>query len=68
MKTEMKCAYCGTVRDKVMFCIGASTDPDWVMHEGTGKISCPVCWERGRADGQAAVDRHCASFGYRQGE
>lgn len=58
--TEIKCAYCGRVREKLMFVIGASKDVDWVMWEGTGKMSCdnPVCWEKGKSEGQKAIERH----------
>ena len=62
---QMKCEYCGAVRDRVMFCIGASKEPDWTMHEGTGKIACPDCHEKGVSEGQAAVKRHCESLGYK---
>ena len=40
------CAYCGKVKPKgpgYDFVIGASRTPDWVMVEGTGKMSCPDC-------------------------
>jgi hypothetical protein len=60
LSIEIKCAYCGRVREKQMFVIGASKDVDWVMHEGTGKMSCddPVCWELGREEGRLAIERH----------
>lgn len=55
---ELVCDYCGTKRDEMMFVIGASKEKDWVMWEGTGKVSCPDCWDKGRQDSINAVDRH----------
>lgn len=64
MSKEMICTYCGKERDKVMFVIGASREVDWVINEGTGKISCddPVCWQKGRDEGQARIDAHFKSI------
>ncbi len=45
-KMEVKCEYCGLVREKDIFVIGASTKNDWCMHEGTGKMSCPDCYQK----------------------
>ena len=56
---KLTCEYCGQVKEKFSFMIGASLEADWVMNEGTGKISCPDCFEIGRKEGQAAVNRHC---------
>ncbi len=47
-KRLLVCEYCGAIRDQVMFCIGASNKPDWVMWTGTGAVSCPDCWEEGK--------------------
>ena len=57
---KLECAYCGKIREKVMFVIGASREPDWVMVEGTGKITCPDCWDKATAAGRDAVDGHVA--------
>lgn len=54
---KLVCTYCGKVKEEVSFYIGASPDHDWVMNEGTGKISCPDCWEKGREEGQEAIHR-----------
>jgi len=54
----IKCDNCGRVRKKVMFVIGASKKPDWCMIEGTGKMSCPDCYEKMSLEGQDAIDRH----------
>lgn len=52
------CAYCGAEKEGISFCIGASREPDWVMVEGTGNMTCPACWEKATQEGVAAVDRH----------
>ena len=59
---KMTCAYCGAVREQIMFCIGASKKADWVLQEGTGKVSCPACWERGKEEGREAINNHIAAF------
>ena len=65
---EIKCDYCGKVRsgNNQMFVIGASKEPDWVMIEGTGKMTCPACHPKAVEDGQRAIDRHCEAMGYRR--
>ena len=57
------CDYCGTQKEGLGFFIGASLAPAWTMIEGTGKMSCPDCWERARSEGREAVERHCQSIG-----
>jgi len=59
---KMTCAYCQTEKQEISFCIGASREPDWVMHEGTGKVSCPKCWNIGKKEGHEAVEKYIASF------
>lgn len=49
---ELKCQYCGKVKGEVSFYIGASIEPDWCMVEGTGKITCPDCYEKAQAEAQ----------------
>ena len=56
------CAYCGKTKEGLSFVIGASREPSWMMVEGTGKLTCPNCWEKARAEGKAAVDRHINQF------
>lgn len=58
---KMVCEYCAAVREEVMFCIGASKAADWVMHEGTGKVSCPNCWEIGKKEGREAIEKYVTS-------
>lgn len=65
MSKGMICEYCGAKREQVYFCIGASRKPDWVMNEGTGKISCPDCFEIARAEGSKAIDKHVANHNAR---
>ena len=55
--SKMTCEYCGVVKYEVMFAIGASLGPDWCMHEGTGKISCPGCHETALAEAQAVIEK-----------
>lgn len=55
---KLKCNYCGKVRDKVMFCIGASREKDWVMWEGTGAVSCPDCWEFAKEHSRKVIDNY----------
>lgn len=55
---KMVCDYCGAVQEKVQFFIGASNVPAWVMNEGTGKVSCPNCFEKGKAEGRLRVQAH----------
>jgi len=56
---EIKCAYCGKVREdgKVMFIIGASKEPDWVMVEGTGKMTCPICHPVAVKEARDVIDK-----------
>ena len=57
---KMICDYCGKEQEKIMFMIGAAKTmgENWIMHEGTGKISCPEHNEQGTAEGIKAIDRH----------
>jgi len=55
-KNKLVCAYCGKVRDRVMFCIGASVKPDWTMVQGTGKVTCPDCYDK--AMGEATIRKN----------
>lgn len=54
------CAYCGKRKEGIGFFIGASLpkDKDWTMWEGTGKVSCPSCHEKGAKESGEAVGRH----------
>jgi len=54
----LTCAYCGAIKQEIIFCIGASNGKDWCMVEGTGKMTCPTCYDLAMADGQAAITRH----------
>ena len=51
------CEYCGAEKAGLSFYIGASREPAWTMIEGTGKMACPVCWQRATQDGQEAIHR-----------
>ena len=50
-----RCAYCGAEKVGISFFIGASKEPDWTMVEGTGKITCPDCYDKAMAEGQAKI-------------
>ena len=43
---KLKCEWCGKEKEEISFYIGASTKPDWCMVEGTGKITCPNCYDK----------------------
>ncbi len=49
------CEYCGKEKEGLSFCIGANNKPDWTMVEGTGKMTCPDCYEKAMAEGQEAI-------------
>jgi len=55
---QLTCAYCGAVKEEIVFCIGASSGPDWCMMAGTGKVTCPACYEKAMAEERAAIERH----------
>jgi hypothetical protein len=54
----LKCDNCGQTRDRVMFVIGASREPDWCMHEGTGRVSCPNCYPLEAERARLAIEKH----------
>lgn len=63
MSRERKtiCEYCGAEKEGLSFIIGATSKPDWVMVQGTGKMACPDCSSKAMAEGDAAIDRHIAA-------
>lgn len=61
-KDSITCAYCGATKNDTSFFIGASKEPDWTMVEGTGKMTCPKCFEKAVAEGQARIKAHVRSF------
>lgn len=52
------CNYCGRKKEGLSFWIGASNKPDWTMVEGTGKMTCPDCYEKAMKEGREAINRH----------
>ena len=55
---KLTCAYCGKVKAEFSLFIGAkSKEPDWCMHEGTGKVSCPDCYSQAQYEA-AQVSSH----------
>ena len=55
---KLTCEYCGKVKDEVIFIIGASSKPDWCMHAGTGKMSCPDCYDIAQKEATERIDAH----------
>lgn len=54
-RDDQKCAYCGKINTSNGFYIGASLEPAWTMHEGTGKLACPKCDEQARLEARAVI-------------
>jgi len=59
--SQLVCDYCGAVKKEISFFIGASIKADWCMIEGTGKMTCPACYDKAIAEGRAAIDKHVQS-------
>lgn len=55
---NLTCAYCGAVKKEIIFCIGASSKKDWCMIEGTGKMTCPECYDTAMGEGRMAIEQH----------
>lgn len=64
MKDSIKCAYCGKVKNKVEFIIGAGrTDKDgktddFCMVYGTGKMGCPDCYPEAKREADDRINQH----------
>jgi len=65
MAQKLKCEYCGKVKEDFTFFIGASKEPDWTMIEGTGKITCPDCYEKALKEGNERIENHIKNFNAR---
>ena len=59
---KVVCAYCGKEKVGGGFVIGASLKPDWTMVNGTGKMTCPDCYDKAVSEGQAKIQCHVASI------
>jgi hypothetical protein len=59
------CEYCGKEKEGLSFVIGASSKPDWCMIEGTGKMTCPTCYEKGMKEGQEAIEKYITNWNAR---
>ncbi len=46
------CEWCGVEKQGLGFFIGATLQPDWCLVEGTGKMACPQCYPKARAEAQ----------------
>jgi hypothetical protein len=60
MPDKLTCTYCGKQREQFVLAIGASLTKDWVIWEGTGKVSCPDCWEQAKEESANAIEMHIA--------
>ena len=52
------CEYCGAKKEGLSFCIGASNKAEWTMIYGTGKMTCPACYDKAQAEATALIDAH----------
>jgi hypothetical protein len=59
---KLKCEYCGAEKEEFSFCIGASNKPDWTMIEGTGKITCPKCYDVAVKEGKEKIEKYIKNF------
>lgn len=55
---KIQCAYCGAEKQEVSFFIGAAKEPDWTMIYGTGKITCPDCYNVAEKEGKERIEKH----------
>ena len=55
------CEFCGKTKEGLSFFIGASKEPDWTMVEGTGKITCPECYEKAMKEAEEMMKKVTAS-------
>jgi len=65
MNEKLTCEFCGKEKDEFSFIIGASSKPDWCMIEGTGKMTCPECYEIASKEGSDAIDNYIANHNSR---
>lgn len=56
-KNGIVCAFCGKEKTEVTFTIGASTKPDWCMVYGTGKMTCPDCYDEAQRQADDLADK-----------
>ena len=54
---EVKCNWCKKVKSDNSFIIGASSEPDWVLVYGTGKMTCPDCHAIALKDADKAFNK-----------
>lgn len=62
------CSYCGKEKQADSFVIGASKKPDWTLHFGTGKYSCPECFDQAKEEAAEAVKKHIEQFNQKSKE
>ena len=52
----MNCNYCKAINKEKGFMIGAGSESEWVLHEGTGKMTCPKCHNIGLAEATKVIE------------
>lgn len=59
MRDKLVCSYCGEEKKEVKLWIGSAGkfSPDWTIHEGTGKTTCPNCYELGATQARIAINK-----------
>ena len=62
MTRKLTCEYCGATKEEFSFFIGASLKKDWCMIEGTGKITCPDCYDKAAEEGKKAIYNYINNF------
>ncbi len=62
---KLICEYCGKEKKEISFIIGAASKPNWCMHEGTGKVSCPECYGIAQKEAKERIDKHIKSHNER---
>jgi len=53
---KLVCDFCGKVKDEITFIIGAAKKADWCMVYGTGKMTCPDCYERAQKEADDKIN------------
>ena len=56
MNDQLNCNYCKAINVGNDFMIGAGPKSEWVLHEGTGKLSCPKCHSIGLAEATKVIE------------
>ena len=57
MSYQLNCNYCKAINEDDSFMIGSGSKSEWVLHEGTGKLSCPKCHKIGLEEATKVIDK-----------